>query len=185
MKKNRTPNPARPLIILSLVFSLCCGIVISDNRFVERRAEASPGKNSGPATGGNKVSPDLRRKSASTDPVRVILQLNDKPSGQLNALLNRNGVHVRAAFRNFNSFLVELPTNVVEELASFHEVAFVSPDRTTSVAGHLTATTGAVAVRQQGSAPGPAHPLDGPGIRLALPDSGHQAEHHPVLAPHR
>src|SRR2546423_9585520 len=155
MKKNRTPNPARPLIILSLVFSLCCGIVISDNRFVERRAEASSGKNSGHGNG-NKVSPDMHGKNASTNPVRVILQLNGKPSGQLNALLNRNGVHVRAAFHNFNSFLVELPTNVVEELASFHEVAFVSPDRTTSVAGALTPAPRAVARRPHSSAPRPA-----------------------------
>src|SRR5438045_8319754 len=182
MKKNRTPNPARPLIILSLVFSLCCGIVISDNRSIERRAEASPGKNSGPATGGNKVSPDLRRKSASTDPVRVILQLNDKPSGQLNALLNRNGVHVRASFKNLNAQVVELPESVVDELASFPEVVFVSPDRKTSAGSHLTAATGALAVRQQVSATGQAYTLDGTGIGIAVLDSGIKAEHHSFLA---
>src|SRR4028118_2299436 len=59
-----------------------------------------------------KVSPDLRDKinfaQSADDTVSVILQFNDKPSGQLNALLNRNGVHVRAHYQSFNSIAVEL-----------------------------------------------------------------------------
>src|ERR671930_1539404 len=73
-----------------------------------------------------KVSPDLRarQRNARTgdESVSVILQLNAEPSGQLNALLNRNGVHVKAHFENFNSQAVELPLGVVDELAAYSEV---------------------------------------------------------------
>src|SRR5919199_5983879 len=136
--KQKPPTPARLIAVLSL--ALCCSIVIADNRVVVRRAQASQVNNSGRGAGGKKVSPDLRGDGANL--VRVILQLDGKPSGKLNALLNRNGVHVRASFNNLNAHVVELPGNVVDELADFSEVAFVSPDRKMSAAGHLTAATG-------------------------------------------
>ena len=166
MKPNNPPTPARLIAVLSLIFSLCCSIVIADNNVVVRRAAASSGKNSGNAKG-KKVSPDLQKNAGL---VRVILQLDGKPSGQLNALLNRNGVHVRASFKSLNAFSVELPGNVVDELADFSEVAFVSPDRKTSAAGHLTAATGALAVRQQVSSTGQSYILDGTGIGIAVLD---------------
>src|SRR5205085_4605819 len=186
MKKNRTPNPARLIIAFSLAFSLCCSIVMSDIRVVERRAEASAGKNSGHANG-NKVSPDLHGKSAGL--VRVILQLNDKPSGPLNALLNRNGVHVRATFSNFNAQAVELPESVVDELASFSEVTYVSVDRATQSLGHVSLTTGADAVRQQtrttttllGGTTTTSYTLDGTGIGIAVLDSGMDSAHKAFL----
>src|SRR5919199_2043328 len=139
MKQNNPPTPARLIAVLSLVFSLSGSIVIADNNVLVRRAEA---KTSGNAKG-KKVSPDLKKDGSL---VRVILQLDGKPSGRLNALLNRNGVHLRASFKNLNAHVVELPGNVVDELANFSEVAFVSPDRKMSAAGHLTAATGALAV---------------------------------------
>src|SRR2546421_11892200 len=177
MKQNKTPKPARLIVALSLLFALCCSIVITDNQVVMRRAEA---KNSGHANG-KKVSPDLQGKSAGSSLVRVILQLNGKPTGQLNALLNRNGVHVRASFSNFNAQAVELPANVVDELASFSEVAYVSVDRQTQSLGHVSLTTGADAVRRQTGFLGGSYTLDGTGVGIAILDSGIDAQHKAFL----
>src|ERR687885_2659549 len=185
MKPNQSPNPVRLIAILSL--ALCCSIVIADNRVVVRRAQASQGKNSGREAGGKKVSPDLRGDGANL--VRVILQLDGKPSGKLNALLNRNGVHVRASFNNLNAHAVELPQNVVDELASFPEVAYVSADRQTQSLGHVSLTTGADAVRQQtkttttllGGTTTTSYTLDGTGIGIAILDSGVDSGHKSFL----
>src|SRR5919199_4335300 len=173
MKQNNPPTPARLIAVLSLVFSLSGSIVIADNNVLVRRAEA---KTSGNAKG-KKVSPDLKKNGSL---VRVILQLDGKPSGQLNALLNRNGVHVRASFKNLNAHVVELPQGVVDELASFSEVVYVSADRETQSLGHVSLTTGADAVRQQtkttttllGGTTTTSYTLDGSGIGIAILDSG-------------
>src|SRR5215210_6766756 len=128
MRNNKSPHVARWIIALSLAFSLCCGIFISDNHLIEQqlRVEASSGEghDSGRANGADKMSPDLRGKSASAELVRVILQLNGKPSGRLNALLNRSGVHVRAELDRLDTLALDLPLGVVEELSSFGEVDF-------------------------------------------------------------
>ena len=55
----------------------------------------------------NKIASDLsdllhNQSGAAT--VNVILQLNQKPSGQLNAMLAANGVKIRKHFDNLNSF---------------------------------------------------------------------------------
>ena len=85
---------------------------------------AQPGSNKT-----KKLSSDLRAPSSgSDDVVKVILQLNNKPSGQLNALLNRNGAHVRKIFNNLNMQVVELPLSVAEMLADFDEVEYVGSD---------------------------------------------------------
>src|SRR4029079_19125288 len=77
----------------------------------------------------NKVASDLGdmlgRKS-SDSLVKIILQLNQKRSGQLNSLLAANGVKIRRHFDNLNSFALELPGNVVNALANFPEVEFIS-----------------------------------------------------------
>jgi len=106
----------RPIAV-SLAVLLCLSVLITDNAFNGRssvKAGTVGRSGSGQTAAGSKVSSDLRGKSASGEVVKVILQLNDKPSGPLNALLNRSGVHVRAAFKNFNSLAVELPAGVVD-----------------------------------------------------------------------
>src|SRR5947209_12155826 len=118
MKKKNTPNPVRLSLALLAVFSLCCSIVMSDVRVAVRRAEASSGNKPGRRPGDHKVSPELHGRKNSTNLIRVILQLNDKPSGKLNALLNRSGVHVRRTFNNLNAHTVELPESVVDDLPS-------------------------------------------------------------------
>src|SRR4051812_16622176 len=88
MKKNKTPNATRKFAFIALALSLCLGIVIADQSQLVRRAQASSGNAAGHSAASKKVSPDLY--GTGNAPTRVILQLDGKPSGKLNALLNRN-----------------------------------------------------------------------------------------------
>src|SRR5712691_3694989 len=101
----------------------------------------------------SKIAPDLRELvrsgSATNDRVSVILQFTGSEDGPLNSLLNRNGVHVKNRFQSFNSLAVELPAEVVDELASYPEVTYISTDSKVEAHGHLTATTGADLIRTQ------------------------------------
>src|SRR5438067_10369390 len=146
-----------PRLLTSLALILALFVSITP------RTTASSGSSSSHAS---KISSDLKVKGQ--DQVRVILQLSDKPSGELNALLNRNGVHIRAHFKNFNSYAIELPASVVAELSDFDEVAYISSDRATQSLGHVSLTTGADAVRQQTSTSllggTTSYALDGTGI---------------------
>src|ERR1043166_5821835 len=115
------------LTCLSLVLSLMGGIMVSD-----RASAQSPAK---PA----KVSSDLWAKAHSltnTDTVKVIVQLQAPISSGLNSLLNSNGVHVRKALQTLNVQAVDMPASIVDTVAAFDEVSFVSFDRATQSMGH-------------------------------------------------
>lgn len=133
---------------------------------------------------GDKVSPDLRERlqhgQSVDETISVILQLNGHVPGQLNALLNRNGIHVKAQFEAFNSMAVDLPLSVVDELALYDEVEFVSGDSPIESFGHVTNTTGAEMVRAQTTAAGAAYTLDGTGVGIAILDSGLYLEPDPI-----
>src|SRR5712691_8076715 len=169
---------------LSLVVALVAGILVADNT----HAQPKPGSNKS-ALGSNqadKVSPDQRGRVRSArdakknenrndeNLVKVILQFNGPPSEPLNALLRRNGVHVKRHFQNFNSKAVELPASVVDELAAFDEVRCVSLDAEVKSFGHVSLTTGADAAR---SSSGSGTGLDGTGIGIAVLDSGVASDH--------
>jgi hypothetical protein len=86
MRKN---SPSIMLLIcVSLLVSLFAVIPLND------RARAQ--SNHQPQQLG-KLSPDLVERTRGTlsggQRIKAILQLNENPRGQLNALLNRNGVH--------------------------------------------------------------------------------------------
>ncbi len=119
----------------------------------------------------NKVASDLRdllsRNSDSM--VKVILQLDQKPSGQLNALLAANGVKIRKHFNNLNSFALELPGRLIDVLPTFSEVSFISVDsEVQSFGGHVAHTSGADNVRSLSNDGA----LDGDGVGIAIVDSG-------------
>src|SRR4051794_30945349 len=104
-----------------------------------------------------KISRGLRREQSKTSPngsLRVILQLDSLPTGQLNALLQRNGVRVRGNFADMGIMSLDLPADVLDELASHSEVNFLSQDEPVNAMGYVTATTGADAVRTQTSSTG-------------------------------
>jgi len=148
------------------VVSLVCGILLAD------RASAKSDKSKP-----NKVSSDLRGRNSGGDQIDVIIQLNDKPSGQLNALLNQNGVHVRKQLKMLNTLVVSLPVHEIEKVAEFNEVSFISPERTVNVDGHVSQTTGAAYRRDQVSSTGTPYTLDGSGVGIAIFDSGIFAAH--------
>ncbi|MBD0326595.1 MAG: S8 family serine peptidase, partial [Pyrinomonadaceae bacterium] len=128
----------------------------------------------------SKLSADLsERRPAGTARLDCILQLSGKPSGRLNALLNRNGVRIRAHFNSFNSYAVELPASVIEELASFAEVSHISLNKAVESFGHVSNTSGADAVRSTAGVL--ASGLDGTGIGIAVLDSGIDQEHKAFL----
>src|SRR3954464_1272601 len=143
MKKNKSPNAARKIALFALALALCCGIVIADQSMLVRHAQASSDKGPGQGKAHRKVSPDLRGRKSSQSPVKVILQLSDKPSSKLRQLLRRNGVRVGDSYKIFEGMAVELPESLVGELEEFDEVAYVSVDRETQSLGHVSLTTGA------------------------------------------
>ncbi len=166
MKRTKRSLIMTWLTCSSLVLSLCCGILVMD------KASAKGDRRNRKAIKHSKVANDLRdrsRREPGADALKVILQLNDKPSGNLRALLRSNGVKIRKQFTNFNTLALELPASVVESLSSFPEVEFVSVDsEVRSLGGHVANTSGADNVRTLA----PTGSLDGDGVGIAIVDSG-------------
>ncbi|MBA3441169.1 MAG: S8 family serine peptidase, partial [Pyrinomonadaceae bacterium] len=127
------------------------------------------------------MSSDLRKRSrgprAKQDLVQVILQIDGQMSAAVAQILKRNGVRVKGHFQNFNARAVELPASVVEELATFDEVSYISPDRELKWLGHVTTTTGAQEVRNIFGGDSDDPKLDGSGIGIAVLDSSISKSH--------
>ena len=123
---------------LSLLVSLCGGIMVTSS------AGAKSGQKDGQKPKpGRRVSSDLLEKAhgrKSSDTVKVILQLDDAMSDELSALLQSNGIRVRKSFNNLKAHAIDMPANLVETVASFPEVSYVSFDRPTQSMGHLSLT---------------------------------------------
>jgi hypothetical protein len=64
-------------------------------------------------------------------------------------LLQSNGIRVRKSFNNLKAHAIDMPANLVETVASFPEVSYVSLDRPTRSMGHVSLSMGADAVRYQ------------------------------------
>src|SRR6185503_7840250 len=170
MTKVTSTHRTKRFLVLALLASLTLGpSLLGGNIFT---AHAKGKESRGSKAQPSKVASNLRDMVGSKNSgslVKVILQLNDKPSGQLNALLSANGVKIRRHFNNLNSFALELPLNVVDALSNFPEVAFISLDsEVMTMGGHIAHTTGTDNVRSM-SADGA---LDGSGIGIAIVDSG-------------
>ena len=172
MKNLKSSVAASLLIVGGLIFSLCAsGVgtssVSAESNSAQRTSSSSRRKD-------EKISDTLRGRNAGSDTVQVIVQLNASPTGRLNALLQRNGVHVKDDFKEFNSFVVELPLTVVSELADFNEVQFISADRDVQTTGHVERTTGAAFMRTQSGNSG----FKGKDVNIAVLDSGMDSNHH-------
>ncbi len=168
-----TRTKLSPTITLTVCLLLALSLVPSG--FFPTNVAASSDQNAKV----DKVASNLRGHDSpdSTETVSVILQLNASASGPLNALLNRNGLHVTKLFKNFNSLALQLPVNVIDELASYDEVEFISLDDQIIPTGHVSSTTGADDVRTQTSSSGASYTLDGTGIGIAIVDSGIYTDH--------
>src|ERR1051325_2955732 len=134
----------RGILVLAILLGLTCSLIFSGGFLPTVHAAQ------GSQPTGYKVSDDLRNRiahSSNSDTARVILQLTELPTGGLNALLNSNGVHVRADYRNLGIMVVDLALGVINALAKYDTVKFISPDTSTKAFGHVSATTGADAIR--------------------------------------
>ena len=174
MKNLKSSLAASLLIACGLVYSLCLnGVVTSpvsaESNLPQRSSANSRGKD-------EKISDTLRGRGTSSENVQVIIQLNSSPTGRLNALLQRNGVHVKDDFKELKSFSVDLPLSVVSELGDFSEVHFISEDREVQMTGHVEKTTGAAFMRTQSGNSG----LKGKDVNIAVLDSGIDKDHHQI-----
>ncbi|HEY6230682.1 MAG TPA: S8 family serine peptidase, partial [Pyrinomonadaceae bacterium] len=164
-------------LVLALLASLTLGPNLLGGALLATVQAKGKGLDSSKNQKPNKVASDLGdllSKKSSESLVKVILQLNSKPSGQLNSLLAANGVKIRRHFDNLNSFALELPANVVNSLSSFPEVSFVSLDsEVRTLGGHISRTTGTDNVRSLSNDGA----LDGNGIAIAIVDSGIYGAH--------
>jgi serine protease AprX len=136
-----------------------------------------------------KISRQLRRSSETANGnVHMIMQLDSPPTGQLNALLQRNGIRIRGNFSELGTVALDAPADLIDELATFPEVKFLSEDTPVKAFGYVTSTTGADAVRTQTTTSGGLLGLgllattstttfDGTGIGIAVVDSGIDQSH--------
>src|SRR5258705_7674860 len=137
---------------------------------------------------GEKISADLQQliqRSSRKDRVSVILQVDDVTSGRLNDFLKQYGVTINAQMAHLGSLQAEVPVKALAELAARTEVHHVSLNSEVRAFGHVSATTGADAVRQQtrttllgGTT---SYTLDGSGIGVAILDSGIDSAHKSFL----
>src|SRR6185436_20378271 len=140
------------LALLSLVASMFTGIITGDTASAQSNASSL---DHSARKSADRVSPDLRERAQGAknlgldETVKIILQVKGPLTARLNGVLNRNGVHIKATFQQFNSYAVELPMSVISELETYSEVLYVSLDKEMKSLGHLSLTTGADAVRTQ------------------------------------
>ncbi|MFN2500537.1 MAG: S8 family serine peptidase [Pyrinomonadaceae bacterium] len=169
----------RGILITVMLLSLLCGGIIPGTA-----ATAGQGPIPNGSDRGSKISNELKtvlaNRRSDEQLVRVIISLSENPRAQLTALLNRNGVYVRAHYRNLGNMVVDLPGSAIAELQTYSEVTFISGDTSTRAFGHVTATTGADAVRvstTSGLLGTVTTSLDGTGIGIAIVDSGIDVRH--------
>ncbi|HEX8889457.1 MAG TPA: S8 family serine peptidase, partial [Pyrinomonadaceae bacterium] len=171
MKKVKGCRHAKLLGHIVLLVSLCVGGSLA----TQSRAQ-------GLQLPEEKVSKDLldvARSAHAGDRVKVIIQTNKIPLGVLDALLSFHGGQLRASFTNFNARVVELPARAVAALAARFDIDFISLDRESLPVGHVSATSGADAVRVSNGTT--TSGLDGTGIGIAVIDSGIDTTHKAFL----
>src|ERR1051325_4128367 len=170
MMKLTSPTP---LLTITAVVMLALA-TLSGSSFLNS-VESPPNQ----TANNDKVSSDLRGRlsAGNSETLTIILQLNGPVSGRLNGLLNSNGVHVKQVFKNFNSSLVEIPASIINDIASYPEVEFLTLDSQIAAMGHVSSTTGADDVRNQTTSSGSTYTLDGTGIGIAIVDSGIYSAH--------
>ena len=170
----------------SITLTACLSILLaaSGNQLATNEAHAAGSHQD--SRDADKVGTGLRKRvsnsSHNNEKVRVVLQLNGQMSDRLTTLLNRNGIRLTKSFRNFNSSAIELPPAVVDELASYEEVDFVTQDDDVMPLGHVSSTTGADLVSSPTSRYISNNSLDGTGVGIAIIDSGIYSSHKSLSA---
>ena len=171
-----SPSKKKLLITRTLALALTAAAVFS--LAPPRRAAALTGEETEKRA--EKVSSEIEdyvRRTGSPR-VTVIVQLNGAPTTLLVNFLMRVGVRLKGQYALLDSFAIDIPATAVGLLANFPEVKSVTRDRELATTGHVTATTGADAVRTLPTGRGNSTmTVDGTGVGIAVLDSGVYAEH--------
>ena len=177
MRRTKRLRALSWLTCLTLALSLCSGILLIDKTHAARRDRDEQREDRRGRRQQRKLSQAIRERSnkgSGNQTVKVLIQLNDRMSFQLAALLRGNGVRIKRHFINFNTLSVDIPAGVIESLEQFPEVEYVSIDNPIrSFGGHVAKTTGADSVRSMATT----GILDGKGIGIAIVDSGIYQSH--------
>lgn len=110
--------------------------------------------------------------------VDVIIQAKDADNAALRSLLKSGEAHVTDRIGNTETMVVNLPLSSLESLSKSGLINFISPDRPTTVTGHVEESIGADMIRSQAALNGrSAYTLDGSDIGVAVVDSGIASTH--------
>ena len=137
---------------------------------------------SGDGYAGDNISSELREMMAN-DPtgktrVDVIIQAKDADNAALRSLLKSGEARVTDRIGNTETIVVNLPLSALDSLSKSGLINFISPDRPTTVTGHVEESIGADLVRSQPALNGrAAYNLDGSDIGIAIVDSGIASNH--------
>jgi 6-phosphofructokinase len=124
------------LALAALLVAGSSGIMITDH--AQAQSLLQPG---------DKVSSDLKQKSASGVKVNVIIQPNGAWSSGLSSAIKSSSGTVKKQFTNFKARVAELPAAAISALANRTDVQYISLDRSVKTMGHVSLTTGADAAR--------------------------------------
>src|SRR5258705_12858056 len=127
MKLKRSPLRAW-LIFLSILFSLCSGILLADHAQAESDSARRARDAHVSASQKDKVAPDIRERLKSghgADHINVIVQSNGTWNGAHDALVQSFGAQKKQTFDNLNASLVELPVNAADALASLGKISYI------------------------------------------------------------
>jgi subtilisin family serine protease len=164
MNTNYLKNKRLP-VMLSLLLLLCASVTLLAQ----------------PTAKADKIAPDVRaliqKAKTSTEPVRVVIQLQGNPSLGLTKILDGQDIKGKRLFRNLNVYAFAVPAGKVEQLSAFSEVHYIAGDNQFRSLGHVTATTGADAVPVSSGNKAKSTAINGAGIGIAIVDSGIQANH--------
>jgi hypothetical protein len=97
---------------LAITLTTCLSILLTvSSGLIVNRASAANQRGNNRDKVGTHLREHVSGNSGNDDKVNVIVQLNGSSSGRLDALLSRNGIHVKKQFKNFNSFLLKSSMN--------------------------------------------------------------------------
>ena len=186
MGNRKLKTNTRQTTSLVLVLCLFIGFTQSDGT----SAHSSTGlPDTGKMSDDHKLSPELRVRVRSLrasedepdgvsqrgeDRVRVILQMKGREHGEIDALLNDDGISAGDKIQSFNSRVVELPVGKLRRIAASGDVTYISLDRELQSLGHIEIETGIKEMRQANGNSG----IEGKDIGIAIVDSGVYKGHH-------
>src|ERR1044072_3604104 len=110
--------PSRVMILL-IVFSMLAQMCAATTAGAAARAKSPAAAHRAKVS--HALRDRLRRAGESVQTAEVILQLSGKPSGRLNALLNRAGVHVRAKLDRLDTLALALPPGGLHNIGPLGE----------------------------------------------------------------